>query len=209
MKRSLLSSVALVALGGAASAQVNVVPQVGVNIANLRANTYTASSAQLVPAASATDIFCVNGSTSKNIHIRRFIISGTAGTAINTPVLINYNHSLDSGGTAATSLAAPVAVGLDPGNPVSAVAATTAYTGNPTVNDSAPNLLAAVSVSFPVTTTAISEPTYIHAGGYVDPYEQSWNIPKASAVVAQICLNLDGKSISSGVLNITAEWTED
>ena len=209
MKRSLLSSVALVALGGAASAQVNVVPQVGVISGVVRSNTYTASSAQLVPVASATDIFCINGSTSKNIHIKRFLISGTAGTAINTPVLVNYNHSLDTGGTAATSLAAPVAVGMNPGNPASASSAQTAYTGNPTVNDTAPNLLAAFSVSFAVTTTANAEPTVVYAGTSVDELNQAWDIPKASAVVNQICLNLDGKSVSSGLLNITAEWTED
>lgn len=209
MKRSLLSSVALVALGGAASAQVNVVPQVGVISGIVRSNTYTASSAQLVPAASATDIFCVNGSTSRNIHIKKFLISGTAGTAITTPILVNYNHSLDTGGTAATSLAAPVAVPNNPNNPTSTVAATTAYTGNPTVNDTAPNLLAAFAVSFAVTTTANPQPIAVYAGTTIDELDQAWDIPKASAVVNQICLNLDGKSISSGVLNVTAEWTED
>ena len=208
LKSTLLGLVAGVLLASAALAQVNYVPQIGVASATIRQKTYSATSVALVPAASATDIFCINGSTSKTVKIRRFIISGTAGTAITTPILVNLNHSLDTGGTAATSLAAPVAVGYNPGNSTSTVNATTAYTANPTVNDASPSLLAAFAPTFPVTTTA-GTVTQILAGSSVDFYDQGLDIPIAATVVQQICLNLNGKSISSGLLNITAEWTEE
>lgn len=208
LKSLLLASAAALYASAALAQNVNQVPQVGSISTIYRLPTYTASSAQLVPAASATDIFCVNGSTTKNISVREFIISGTAGTAITTPVLVNYNHSLDTGGTAATGLALPVAVPTNPSDPASGSAAQTAYTANPTVNDSSPNLLAVVSPTFAVTTTA-NQPTIIITGTSVDMFNKGWDIPKASTVVAQICLNLDGKSISSGVLNVTAVWTEN
>lgn len=208
MKRLTISALSLW-LAALAVVQAQPFPQPGVISGVVGQATYSASSAQLVPAASGTDIFCINGSTSRNIHIRRFIISGTAGTAITTPILVNYNHSLDSGGTAATGLAAPVAAPFNPTQAASTISAATAYTANPTVNDSTPNLLAVVSPTFAVTTTANSMTTLNFGPGFGPGFDKSLDIPKASTVVAQICLNLDGKSISSGVLNITAEWTED
>jgi hypothetical protein len=208
MKRLFLSSIAILALGGIAASQVNTVPQVGLITGILANSTYTASTVGIAPASSATDFFCVNGSTSKNVHVKRFLISGTAGTAISTPILVNLNHSLDSGGTSPSSgLTQPVPVPLNTNN-VAATATTLSYTANPTVNDTAPNLLVVASPTFQVTTTAngIIE---IRAGSAVAFFNQAWDIPKAGTVVQQICLNLNGVSISSGKVNVTAEWTED
>ena len=199
----------MLGLTAPAFAQINAVPQVGVISGLLTQPTYTATSVGLVPAASATDIFCINGSTSKNIHIKRFLISGTAGTAITTPLLIKYNKSLDTSGTAYSStLAMPVAKPLNPNDAASAINAVKAYSANPTVNDSTPVLLASISPSFAVTTTA-NQPTQLKFGAGDGLLTRSIDIPKASTVVAQVCLNLNGVSISSGVLNISAEWTED
>ena len=183
------------------------VPQIGVICGVGAQNTYTATSVALVPAASATDVFCLNGSTSKTVSLRRVIFSGTAGTAITTPVLINLNHSLDTAGTPATGLALPVAAPLITTEPA-ATATVTAWTANGTVNDTAPNLLWGQAVPFPVTTTATNPITTVLAGTSVNWFDFSWDIPPASTVVQQICINLDGKSISSGVLNIGFEWTE-
>lgn len=208
LKKLLLGLVVGAILASAAIAQVNTVPSVGLITGVLRANTYTASGVLMVPASSATDIYCLNGSTSKNIHLRRLLISGSAGTAITTPILINLNHSLDTSGTANTGLALPVAVPLNPNN-TAATATLTSYSVNPTVNDTTPNLLGVVSPTFAVTTTA-NQPTQLAMGsGGIDLFEQGFDIPKAGTVVQQICLNLDGKTIATGLINITTEWTED
>src|SRR5574337_791087 len=207
LKHLLLAGVAILGLGGIAASQVNVVPQVGVISGVIGERTYVASSVALVSPASATDIFCINGSTSRNIHIRRITIGGS-GTAISTPILINYNHSLDTGGTAATGSAAPVAVPLSPTDPASTSAAQIAYTAVPTINDSTPSLLAVGTLSLAAASAAGSGTTTFYFGpgpGSGITLDKSIDIPKASTVVAQVCLNLNTTSITSPKLNITAE----
>lgn len=207
MKKLILLSAALVlGLIALAFAQVNSVPQVGVISGINRAQTYTASSVALVPAASATDFWCLNGSTSKNVSIRQITIAGTAGTAITTPVLVNLNHSLDTIGTPATGLALPVAVPLNTTN-AAATATPTAWTANGTVNDATPNLLSVLVPTFQVTTTANLQ-TIQYFGTSVDELNQGLDIVKAATVVQQICLNMNGKTVSTGLLNITVVWTE-
>lgn len=208
MYRLLLSSIVALGLIAPAAAQINTVPQTGLITSILKNPTYSAISVGLVPAASATDLFCLNGSTTKTVHLDRLRVSGTAGTAITTPVILKLNHSLDTGGTAATGLALPVAAPNNPGDPA-ATATLTAYTGNPTVNDSTPNYLHTAAVSFAVTTsTNPGSGVELKAGTAIDFFNKGWDIPKASTVVQQLCVNLNGVSISSGVLAITAEWTE-
>jgi len=207
VKKLLLSTAMALGLIAPAFAQVNVVPQVGVISSIVKQQTYTASGVLMVPAASATDLICLNGSTSKNVSLKEIVVSGTAGTAITTPILINLNHSLDSGGSANTGLALPVAAPLNTNN-AAATATLTSYSANPTVNDSSPNLLGVWAQSFAVTTGATT-PTIWPGASAVDLFVQGYDIIKAATVVQQICLNLDGKSISSGLVNVTFYWTEN
>lgn len=204
MKKLLLSTALSLGLCAPAFAQVNTVPQAGLITGILKTPTYTASSVGLVPAASATDIFCLNASATENIVLHRVAISGTAGTAITTPVLLYRRVSQDTGGTAATSLALPVAVPNNSTDPAS-TATLTAYTANPTVVDSSPSLIRGPAVSFAVTTTANS-PFEMIFGTAVDMFEKG--IWLAKGTTQQLCLNLNGVSISSGVLAINFEWTE-
>ena len=208
MKKLLLSCAAAFALAGtgvAALGQVNSVPQIGVITATQNIPTFSAISVGLVPASSATDIFCLNGSTTKTVSLTRLLISGTAGTAITTPVVLKLNHSLDTGGTAATGLALPASA---PTNGADVATATlTAYTANPTIPDTSPNYLFAPAISFGATTT-VNQPVEFHSGHNVDWFDKHWDIQKAATVVQQLCLNLNAVSISSGVLAISAEWTE-
>jgi hypothetical protein len=208
VKKLLLTTAIVLGLCAPAFAQsVNFVPQVGTINAIVKQNTYSASGVLMVPAASATDLICLNGSTSKNVSLKEIIVSGSAGTAITTPILVNLNHSLDTGGTANTGLALPVAVPLVTTNPA-ATATLTSYSANPTVNDATPNLLAVFSPTFAVTTTA--QPITIFPGSTaIDWFAQGFDILKAGTVVQQICLNLDGKTISTGLINVTMIWTEN
>lgn len=206
-KKLILSAVAGLAFTGAALAQaVNVVPQVGQISSIIRNPTYTATAVGLAPAASATDIFCISPGTTKNISVRRVVIGGTAGTAITTPFLLYRRVSLDTGGTAATGLALPVAVPHFAGDSAS-TATLTAYTANPTVVDSSPSLMGAMLVDLPVTTAAggrvDSERLF---GTSVDMFSRGVDLQKNTA--QQLCVNLNGVSVSSGVLAITMEWQE-
>lgn len=203
MRKFLLAGVALLGIAALARAQVNVVPQVGVATANLRQNTYGAISVGLVPASSATDIACLDGAASKTVTLRRLVISGTAGTAITTPVVVLRRATLDTGGTPATGLALPVAGKFNSTEPAS-VATLTAYTANPTVNDSSPTYLMAPAVSFAVTTGAVS-PTVLNFGSSVDAYDMGLDLKSATQ---QICLNLNAATVATGVLAISMEWVE-
>lgn len=168
--------------------------------------TYHAISVGLVPAASATDILCINQSATKAVHISHIVVSGTAGTAITTPVIVKLNHSLDTGGTAATGLALPVAAASNSSDPA-ATATLTAYTANPTIPDSTPSYLGAQAESFAVTTTA-NQFLPFELSTEVDLFNKGWDMPALGTPVQQICLNLNGVSISTGVLAVWLSWQE-
>ena len=195
-------ALALCPLG--ALAQVNVVPQVGVNTANLRYPTYGAISIGLVPAAAATDIACLQGSASKVVTLNRLLISGTAGTAITTPFVILKRVLLDSGGTPATSTALPVAGKYDP-QFGTATATLNAWTANPTINDASPTYIAAPAVTLPVTASSGTTPTEVNFGTWSDAYNAGIVLRGATQAV---CINLNAATVTSGVLAITFEWVE-
>src|SRR5450631_1441393 len=108
MKRFLLALGFLLGFTALAGAQVNYTPQAGVVSGILKQPSYSAVSIGLVPAASATDIFCISGSTTKNVSIKRISISGTAGTLVTAPFTLLRRVSLDTGGTPASTTALPV-----------------------------------------------------------------------------------------------------
>lgn len=206
IRKLLLGTVAGFALVSAALAQ-NTVPQVGVNTATIREQTYTAVSLALVPAASATDVFCISGSSSKIVAIRKIVITGTAGTLVSLPFTLVRRTSLDTGGTAATGSAAPVA---SPHNSTNGAATATliAYTANPTINDSSPRYLRSQILTLPTTAAGVTiTPIWWHAGSQVDSYSQGFDIP-AGSTAQQYCVNLNGVSVSSGSLHISVTWSE-
>ncbi len=204
-KKFLLAGAALLTLGGALSAQVNLVPQVGVTTAYVRQNTYSASSVALVTAASATDVFCISGSATKNIRILGTHISGIATTAISVPIQVMKRASLDTGGTAATGVALPVAAPSDSSEPAP-TAVLTAYTANPTINDSSPGIIRTQYESFPLTTSFLY-PAPFYFGTYIDNFAQSVNILKNTT--QQVCINFNGVTVSGPSISIDMEWTED
>ena len=203
-KATALGLAGLLFAASVASAQVNVVPQVGQINSIIRVPTYTATSIGLVPAASATDIFCLNASATKNISVTRVTIDGTAGTAVTTPFILYRRVSQDTGGTAATGLALPVAVPLNSTDPAS-TATLTAYTANPTIVDSSPSLVGANLVSVAVTTSVGLQET-MRYGSSTDIFNRRIDLAKGST--QQLCVNLNAVSISSGVLMINLEWQE-
>lgn len=206
MFKRFLTAVMLTMLPGLALAQVNVVPQIGLNTQNVRQQTFSAVSIALVPAASATDILCISPGATKSIYLKNITISGTAGTAVTTPVvLLRRNTALDSGGTAATGTALPVAGAMYSSNAAS-TATLTAYTANPTINDSSPTYLRAAVLGIPLSSAAIAQTLNMSFGTNVEEYDQEGLLLKNTT--QQACINLNAVSISSGSLTTWLEWTE-
>lgn len=206
MKRLSLALGFLLGFTALAAAQVNVVPQVGVISDIVKQQTYSAVSIGLVPAASATDIFCISGSSTKAISIKRIEVSGIAGTAVSVPVTILRRVSLDTGGTPAVTTALPVAA-PNFSTDSAATATLIAYTGNPTIVDASPVYLRSTYVSFPLTTGTVAPQTWVF-GEEVGWFTRAINIPKGSTA-QQYCVNLNATTITTGTLNLYISWVEN
>lgn len=187
-----------IAVGG-----VNTVPRNGVSCpSDSIAPTYGATSIGLAPASSATDVACITGSATTVVRLQAIRVSGSAGTLVSLPVVITKHASANTGGTAATTTALPVPYKFDSQNPAAA-ATTTAYTANPTIADAAPGIIDAGVVTLNVTTAAGGAPTLFSwtTRAYNEP-------PTLRGIAQQVCVNLNGISVSSGLLAISFFWTE-
>lgn len=185
------------------SGGVNTVPQIGVAcLSEPNVLTYAATSVGLVPAAAATDIACITGSATRVVRVQAIRIAGS-GTAISVPVLIRKNASANTAGTAATGTALPVPYAFDSQNSA-ATATTTAWTANPTVNDSAPGIIANANLGV-VATTVGAAVTPVIEFNYRD--RNFMEAPTLRGVAQQICVNLTGTS-PTALLNISFSWTE-
>lgn len=204
---ALLLALALVGASASAFAQVNVVPQVGLITGTLNKASYRAVSLGLVPAASATDIFCIAASASTTVKVTGISIRGVAGTLTSVPVAIVRRATRDTGGTAATGLALPVAGKNDSTNGNSG-AVLVSYTANPTVTDASPTYLASGYLTTPTVAAGTSVPVLEFTfGANLPQFTQQAVLKKGST--EQLCVNLQASSISSGVLALTAGWTEE
>lgn len=208
MKMNKFLGAALAALlSTSALAQVNVVPQVGVNSAVITRPTYSSVALSLTPAAAATDIACIAGTNvSKNIFINHISVSGTAGTLITVPIVILRRASADTGGTAASTTANWANTILRNDSFNGAPAATLiSYSANPTINDTSPTYLRSRALTLPTT----------GAGTVISPASFDWETtsfgqrPVLHNASEQLCINLNGSTISSGVLQLSIEWTEE
>lgn len=213
MKRLLLLiglALGLAAPASHAQAQgcgVNFTPAIGINCANVRANTYSAAILKLVPAASSTDVFCINGSATKAVHVRRWELYAT-GTGISVPVYLNHNLGLDTGTAAVAATYGPVPEPLNSANPA-ATATTVAYNttgGVPSIGGTVITIRSGVLLVSLATTPVASQPIEWSFGTAIDGYDQGLDIP-AGATTEQYCLNLNATS-PGGTLNGYVEWTE-
>lgn len=206
MKRLLL---ALALVGGLTLPSfAQPVPQVGVTFDYVSKTTYSAAFIGLVPVASATDVVCISGAAGKTIKVMSFKLSGSAGTLVTLPVTLLRRASLDSGGTAASTTA-------NPANTISkrntgygtASAVPISYTANPTINDTSPTYVDSASLTLPVTTAGVvTIPLHFDFG---KDMENLMAPPTLRSATEQLCLNFNGVSVSSGVLNGSITWTEE
>lgn len=189
--------------GCAGNSGINSVPRTGVSCpSDSIAPTYMATGIGIVPAASATDIACITGNATNIVRLQQIRISGSAGTLVSLPVVITKHASANTGGTAATTTALPTPYRLDSLNPAP-LATTTAYTVNPTIADAAPGLIDAGIATFNVTTVAGGAP--VTFSWTTRAYNEA---PVLRGVAQQVCVNLNGVSVSSGLLAVSFMWTE-
>lgn len=193
-------------LSTSALAQVNVVPQVGVSTAVITRPTYSSVALALPPAASATDIACIAGSATKTVYLNRIDISGVAGTLVASPFTLVRRASADTGGTAATTTA-NWANNIAKNDSLNATATATliSYSANPTINDTSPDYIRSAVVTIP-TTAAVTQNNGV---SWVWDSTQFGQRPALRGIAQQFCINLNAVSISSGVLQLAIEWTEE
>ncbi len=207
MKNPLLLTALLLGLATPALAQVNQVPQIGLNTANIRQNTYSAAILKLAPAATPTDFFCIDGSSTKTISINLIEIAAT-GTGLTQPIYLNHNLGLDTGTIAVAATYGPIANPLKSSNPA-ATATVVAYNttgGNPTIGGTVTTVRSSVIISSLATTPVVNGRLVWTFGTNSEEYNQELTIP-AGATTEQFCLNYVGGTAPSTV-NGYIEWTE-
>lgn len=168
--------------------------------------SYSATSIGLVPAASATDLFCISPAATKTIRIGRIEVSATAGTAAQLDMVVLRRSTLDTAGTAATSTANPAnTIALhDPVNDPAATATLIAYTANPTTGTAA-GIVRSAKIAAVTTSTA--------AGGTLQAWDFGTRLAKmmvlAKNTTQQACVNMNAGSLTTGSIDINIEWTEE
>lgn len=182
---------------------INSVPTPGQNcLFESTINTYSATSVGLVPVASATDVACITGGAGKVVRVLSIRVSG-AGTLVSLPVIITKHASVNTGGTAATSLALPVPYRVDPTD-AAPVATTTAYVANPTIADSTPGIIDSGILTLQPSTAAGGAPLSFTWSTHI--YNEP---PTLRSAAQQVCVNLNGVSVTAGSLSISFLWTEN
>lgn len=209
LSKLLLASALLGVLAIPASAQVNVVPQVGLTTSYLTKQTYSAVWIGLAPASTTTDLICISGSATKNITLRQLKLSGSAGTTLSLPVTLLHRASLDTAGTAASTTANPAnTISKRLSSNGAATAVLISYTANPTIGDTSPTYIDSAQLGVSLTTMAtVSIPVTFDWTNNNVGLVQPPIIPKNST--EQICVNLNSTSLASGLLTGSITWTEE
>lgn len=159
--------------------------------------TYVAVATGFVSAASATDVYNIQGSATKVIKISKIKVSGTttSGSAIKLTVSLIKRSAANTGGTSVVSTNVP----YDSTNGA-ATAVLRHYTANPSA------LGAAVG-------TVRSETLAITASGLTGGVLE-WNFTDGGQHVILrgtsefLSINFNGTSITGAVISISVEWSE-
>lgn len=159
--------------------------------------TYRATSAPFNVASSAEIIFTINGSSTKTIRVRRFLVSGIAAAPIAEPLYVNkYSSATITSGTSALLTKVP----LDSNSP-----AATAYVESFTANPTAPTLVGEVMNPyvrfFSGNTAADLPPTSIEFG-------RLGSAGILRSATEQLALHL-AHVTTSATITVSVEWTEE
>jgi hypothetical protein len=166
--------------------------------------TYSCAVFNLIPAASATDLFTITGSATRTVRIKRITVSGTRTTHTWTDVILLRRSTSNTGGTST----APTIASHDLNN-APATAVCRAYTANPTALGTSVGNLRAGNFSMPV-----AVPTNAQGNGPGHRLEWLFGENGGQPVVLRgvsqsIAINLNGQTVSGGAFHISVEWTEE
>lgn len=159
--------------------------------------TYRASITGLIVNAAATDIFTLIGSATKTVRVTRVGVSGVSGSAITVDVVLVKRSAADTVGTST----APAAIPLDSAD-AAGTAVAKAYTVNPTLG-------AAVG------TVAVKKAMFGTSADWAIPAEFEFGAPTPAkpvvlrGVAEQLAVNLGGATVTSPLIDVFVEWTEE
>lgn len=200
LRKTLMASACLAVLSTGAFAQGR--PQSTVADIPARVATYSAGILGLVPAASGTDFFTIQGSATTVVRVKNIECSGTTTAAASIAVQVVKRSAADTTGTSTS----PAMVPMDP-NDGAATALVKAYTANP-------GALGAI-VGGPIRTGVLTTTTVASSAIEQTP-PLGWTFglnndkePTLRGVAQTLALNLNGASISAGaLLGCSVTWTE-
>lgn len=209
MRTFLLACVALV-WASAAHAQavnpclavggVNNVPVPGLACAMASTMpTYAASTSGFAVASTATDVACLTGSATRTVRVQKVWVTGSAASTLAIPVSLFIRTAADSAGTAVVMT--PFA--FDSNNVASTVSNAQYFTGNPTINDTAQQMVDVAEILLPTTTTSAYGVTAFDYSGAL--FSQA---PVLRGTAQQLCVNFNKTSPSSSLVNVNFRWTE-
>lgn len=169
--------------------------------------SYGATGVAIVAPATPTDVSCITGAAGTVVRVQRVVVSATITTQVVVPVLLTKHASANSGGTAGTTTQLPVSYKMDSSNATGA-ATLTSWTANPTINDSAPGIIASgllVMTKADGTNGAVSPMTLFDFSEAT--YAQK---PILRGIAQQLCVNLNGTAatMTGNLINISYYWTE-
>jgi hypothetical protein len=157
--------------------------------------TFSAGVLGMTLAANPTDIFCVQGSATKIVKVKRFDLSGLTSVALATVAMqIVKRSTANTGGTATN----PTPVAHDSQDPVS-TATVLAYTANPTTGT-----LVGVVDPFYITASTATTQNNERLKSYGVEDMQSMRLRGTGEM---LCLNGNAASFT-GTISVGADWTE-
>lgn len=165
-------------------------------VRNGNAQTYSAAALAVTPPATPTDIWCITGSASKTVFVKRLYISGIATGLSTIDLIVNKHSTADTGGTSAAITAVP----HDSTN-AAATATVTAYSVNP----AAIGTVTGSVDTFKITLSTIATQNNERAKLYGSEDMQSIRL---RGVAEQICINANSVTTTGNSYNITADWVE-
>lgn len=172
------------------------------NIPKTRA-TYGATSIDITPATTATDVFTITGSASKTVYIHKITVTGNRTAHAHDLLVLLKRSTANTGGTFTTRTAVPYDSDND-----AATATVRAYTANPTLGTLVGEIQAR-RVSFPVQTPTNAQGN----GGSVNPWV--WEYTKDAQPITLrgtsevLAINLNGITIAGRSLQFSIEWSEE
>lgn len=163
--------------------------------------TFSAGVVGLVPAASATDIFTISGSSipGRKVKVLRIEVSGIATAAAAIPFSIVKRSTANTGGTATN----PAAVAHEAITGLSASATVTAYTANPTTG----TLVGVVQAKRgTLLTAAAGTPASPTPFDFTTPNSK---FPTLNGPTEVLALNFNGTTAAGNSLDIFVTWSEE